>query len=250
MHARFSPDGKRIAFTFSNDNLATEHIDVMDRDGSNRKQLSPEDEVASSPKWSPNGRWITYCSRKKLEPSNSIRTYLSDPSNPSAPRYIANGYAYYWIDSTRFQILVNDRVFVTSVDRAPLTKVYDDSTFAFFTDGGKYIIYRDLRQGKDPEQRWIVDGTSPRDVQRKTARKLFKANANWFITMGNTAYWSTAIGEVWRMAIPNGKPEKIKTDLHGVDNIEYFGPSWDGKEVIIGKWRYVSSMVLIENLFK
>ena len=250
MHARFSPDGKRIAFTFSNDNLATEHIDVMDRDGSNRKQLSPEDEVASSPKWSPNGRWITYCSRKKLEPSDSIRTYLSDPSNPSAPRYIANGYAYYWIDSTRFQILVNDTVFVTSVDRAPLTKVYDDSTFAFFTDGGKYIIYRDLRQGKDPKQRWIVDGTSPRDVQRKTARKLFKANANWFITMGNTAYWSTAIGEVWRMGIPNGKPEKIQADLHGVDNIEYFGPSWDGKEVIIGKWRYVSSMVIIENLFK
>jgi hypothetical protein len=220
----------------------------MDRDGSNRRQLSFGDEVTTRPVWSPDGRWIAYGSRKRSEPADSYRTYLIEPSRPGAPRYIANGIVRDWIDSIRFHVIVNSTVFFTSVDRAPLAKVYDDSTWAFFTEGGKYIIYRDLRQGKDPEQWWIVDGTSPRDIQRNTARMLVKTRG--VVLRGNTCYWIAGVGEVWRMAMPNGRPTRIPADFLGVDNYEYFGPSKDGKEVIIGKWRNVSSMVIIENLFK
>jgi Tol biopolymer transport system component len=249
MWPRFSPNGKRIAFFFSDDQVVSGHIYVMDSDGQNRKQLSPSDEYSTNPLWSPNGRWITYNSRKISEPADSVRTYLLDMSNPGPRRYIADGRAYYWIDSARFQIIRNHAVYITSIDRAPLTRVYDDSTFAHYTVGGMYIIYADERQGVDPNQWWIVDGTGPRDVQRKNARKLIRTES-WFTFIGNMIYWSTGIGEVWRMTIPDGKPEKIKANLLGVDNIEYFGASWDGKEVIVGKWRWLSKMMLIENLFK
>ena len=248
MQAKFSPDSKRIAVTFSNDNMNSSHIAVMDRDGRNRKQLTSGEELATYPVWSPDGRWIAYSSHKKSEPEDSERTYLIDATNPGAPRYIANGSAYYWIDSIQLQVSTTDGIFITSIDRAPSARVYDDSTRAFFTEGGTYIVYRDFRHGKDHQQWWIVDGTSPRDVQRKTARMLVKSK--WLVLRGNTCYWMAGIGEVWKMVLPDGKPTRITADLQGVDNSEYFGPSMDGKEVIIGKWRYISSMVIIENLFK
>ncbi len=248
MQAKFSPDSKHIALMFSNDNLSTSHIAIMDRDGRNRKQLTSGEEIATYPVWSPDGRWIAYNSRKMSEPDDSVRTYLIDVSSPGPPRYISPGEPRYWIDSTQLQIATNNGMFITSVDRAPLRRVYDDSTWAYITEGEKYIVYRDLRHGRDPQQWWIVDGTIPRDQQRKTARTLVKSK--WLVLRGTTCYWMAGIGEVWRMVLPDGKPTRIKADLLGVDNSEYFGPSMDGKEIIIGKWRYNSSMVIIENLFK
>jgi Tol biopolymer transport system component len=248
LYPQFSPDGKQIAFEFRSSDYEPWHIAVMDRDGRNRKQISFGDEVATDPVWSTDGRWIAYQSRKMSEPEDSARTYVFEPSNPGAPKFIANGQVNDWIDSTRFHVFVKGITYVTSIDRAPLTKVYDDSTLAFYTEGGRHIIYLDRRKGKDPDQWWIVDGTSPRDVQQKTARRLVKSSG--LVLRGNTCYWLTGVGEVWRMTIPDGKPTRIQADFLGVDNYEYFSPSRDGKEVIIGKWRHNASMVIIENLFE
>ncbi|WP_294105371.1 amidohydrolase family protein [Sphingomonas sp.] len=54
---RFSPDGKRIAFT--SDRGGGDNIWIMDLDGTDKRQLSKEDfRLLNQPSWSPEGRFI------------------------------------------------------------------------------------------------------------------------------------------------------------------------------------------------
>jgi Tol biopolymer transport system component len=55
--ARWSPDGKRIAFA-DNDSSHVLHVHVMNADGSGRRQVTrfaPSDGSAQVPAWSPDG---------------------------------------------------------------------------------------------------------------------------------------------------------------------------------------------------
>jgi len=246
----FSPDNNKIAFVISG-NYRPSHIFVMNRDGTNKQQLSFGDEVVSIPFWSPDGRRIAYGSKKISEPEDSLRTYVVDVSNPGSPKCITRGEARYWLDSTRFQVKLNGKFYITSVNAAPPTEVYDDSTVALITPGGKYILYQDHRQGKDRKVWWITDATKPRDVQRKTARVLpWHIPDIKFSGDGKTAYAVGDVGEIWRIGLPDGKEERIPAGFLGVDNFWVFSPSWDGKEIIIVKTRSPLNIVMIENLFK
>ncbi|NNC71751.1 MAG: amidohydrolase, partial [Sphingomonadaceae bacterium] len=54
---RFSPDGTRIAFT--SDRGGGDNIWIMDRNGSNRRQVTNEEfRLLNQPDWSPDGRFI------------------------------------------------------------------------------------------------------------------------------------------------------------------------------------------------
>ncbi|MDQ1346636.1 MAG: hypothetical protein QG573_5, partial [Acidobacteriota bacterium] len=57
MQPRFSPDGQWIAFT--SDRAGGDNIWIMQRDGTEPKQVSKESfRLVNSPAWSPDGEWI------------------------------------------------------------------------------------------------------------------------------------------------------------------------------------------------
>ncbi len=254
----FSPDGKKIAYVAGtpsdwpaiNYRSGPSQLFVVDRDGSNRQQIAFGNEVISWSRWSPDCKRIAYGARSISEPLDSFRTYVVELSNPGSPRYIAQGNPADWFDNTRIQVIHNKIVYLVALDGSQQTKVYDDSTTAFFILGGKYILYNDRHKGKDLGV-WIVDGMKPRDVQRKTARLLPWNSRNIVVSGdGKTLYSHRGIGEFWRMQLPNGSEERIKSDFLGVEMSADFSPSWDGKEMLIVKRKYESKIIMIENLFK
>ena len=69
MQPRFSPDGKKIAFT--SDRAGGDNIWIMDRDGKNPKQVTKESfRLLNSPAWSPDGQYIA--ARKHFTASRSL----------------------------------------------------------------------------------------------------------------------------------------------------------------------------------
>jgi imidazolonepropionase-like amidohydrolase/Tol biopolymer transport system component len=70
-HPRFSPDGKRIAFT--SDRGGGDNIWVMNVDGSDKRQVTKEDfRLLNQPSWSPDGRFIV--AKKHFTTGRSLGT--------------------------------------------------------------------------------------------------------------------------------------------------------------------------------
>jgi imidazolonepropionase-like amidohydrolase/Tol biopolymer transport system component len=71
VHPRFSPDGKRIAFT--SDRGGGDNIWVMNSDGSDKRQVTKEDfRLLNQPTWSPDGRFIA--AKKHFTTGRSLGT--------------------------------------------------------------------------------------------------------------------------------------------------------------------------------
>ena len=84
--ARWSPDGKQIAY------VTGSQIWVMDHDGDDKKQLTKISTGASGPVWSPDGKWIAFtsdvypecanedCNRQKEEKADKskVKAHLTD----------------------------------------------------------------------------------------------------------------------------------------------------------------------------
>lgn len=71
MQPRYSPDGKRLAFT--SDQGGGDNIWISDVDGGNQRQLTKETfRLLNSPAWSPDGQWIV--ARKHFTSRRSIGT--------------------------------------------------------------------------------------------------------------------------------------------------------------------------------
>lgn len=71
MQARWSPDGKRIAFT--TDRSGTENAWMMNADGTHMRPVSQEpDRFTNSPAWSPDGHWVVV--RRRLTDRSSLGT--------------------------------------------------------------------------------------------------------------------------------------------------------------------------------
>ena len=69
MQPRYSPDGKRIAFT--SDQGGGDNIWVMDRDGKNPRQVTKESfRLLNSPAWTPDGEYIA--ARKHFTATRSL----------------------------------------------------------------------------------------------------------------------------------------------------------------------------------
>lgn len=71
VHPRFSPDGRRIAFT--SDRGGGDNIWIMNADGSDKRQLTKEDfRLLNQPSWSPDGRFIA--AKKHFTTQRSLGT--------------------------------------------------------------------------------------------------------------------------------------------------------------------------------
>ncbi|WP_324073750.1 MAG: amidohydrolase family protein [Erythrobacter sp.] len=224
---RFSPDGTRIAFT--SDRGGGDNIWVMNRDGSDKRQVTKEDfRLLNQPAWSPDGRYIA--AKKHFTTERSAGTgeiWLYHVSGGGGvqvveranerlqkelgePVFAPDGSAIYYTRNTTggnvFDYAQDSNAGIFAIERKDLatgevtTAVsgYGGAVRPAPSPDGKQIAF--VRRDKDQTQLWVKDLASGReamvfgkldlDVQETWAVTGVYPNIDWLPDSSAIIFWA------------------------------------------------------------
>jgi Tol biopolymer transport system component len=143
--ARFSPDGKKIAWT--SEQSGTHDVWVADADGSNQVQVTNfPGVVVGSPRWSPDGTRIAFDAYAHGNSDiyivgtegGKIRAVASEPSNESRPSWSTDG-KWIYFGSNRSG---RDEIWKAPTEGGPAARVTRDGGYeAFSSPDGWFLFY-------------------------------------------------------------------------------------------------------------
>jgi len=227
VHPRFSPDGKRIAFT--SDRGGGENIWVMNADGSDKRQLTKEDfRLLNQPSWSPDGQYIA--AKKHFTTQRSLGTgeiwlyhvsggggvQVVERANDQLqkelgePIFAPDGKAIYFTRNTTpgniFEYAQDSNAGIFAIERHDLTTGetrtavggYGGAVRPAPSPDGTTLAF--VRRDKDQSQLWIKDLASGRermifgkldlDVQETWAVTGVYPNIAWTPDSASIIFWA------------------------------------------------------------
>src|SRR5688500_6893712 len=124
---QLSPDGKQLLFTIDKAdwkaNRRIGHIYRINADGTGQVQLTFGERGESSPRWSPDGKWIAFTTRRDADANNQIyllsveggeaRRLTSHPTAPGALTWAPDSKSIYFVaaDAKSAEERERDRLF-------------------------------------------------------------------------------------------------------------------------------------------
>lgn len=227
VHPRFSPDGKRIAFT--SDRGGGNNIWIMNADGSDKRQLTKESfRLLNQPTWSPDGRFIA--AKKHFTTQRSLGTgeiwmyHVSGGGGVQVverrstqlqkelgePIFAPGGEAIYYTRNTTpgntFVYAQDSNAGIFAIERHDLdtgevTRAvggYGGAVRPAPSPDGREIAF--VRRDKDVSQLWVKDiasgaermiyGALDLDVQETWAVTGVYPNMDWTPDSGSIVFWA------------------------------------------------------------
>ena len=224
---RFSPDGKRIAFT--SDRGGGDNIWVMNADGSDKRQVTKEDfRLMNQPSWSPDGQyiaakkhfttersagtgeiWLYHVSGgggvQVVERANErLQKELGEPiftPDGSAIYYTRNttpGNAFEYAQDSQSGIFAIERKELATGEVSTAVSGYGGAVRPAPSPDGKELAF--VRRDKDASQLWVKDLASGRermiygkldlDVQETWAVTGVYPNIDWLPDSSALVFWA------------------------------------------------------------
>jgi len=141
--ARFSPDGKQIAYIATDPDpiKAGSSIYLMNRDGQSRRRILQMSTQCIALFWSPDGRKIAFRHRDSV-----VHVGVVDVESPGQMSDLGKGAVLQWLDGTSALNVVRDNTsWRVPFDGGAPTKISQDSTAVIFSPDGKSQLLIDRR---------------------------------------------------------------------------------------------------------
>ncbi len=246
-----SDDLRRFAFV-REEHPAGWVLYLTDEHGENRRRVVESKQRVANPTFSPDGKHIAY-----LDPEGSAKNVsLIRTNEPGTPMTFTvsplphNVRAIHWIEPERFVVYSSSRKsFLCSVRGGEPTPFFEDSTWARPILGGKQMVYRDFRNGR--EGQWIValnqDGKATGGATRFLSPE---ANAESIPSAdGCTWVYQKHPGQWWKMTLPTRKEERVsKRPPLAFYFFDMLGG--DGTRLAYLIDRVTMKLMLLENVFE
>jgi len=195
---RFSPDGRRLAFTSNRTN--GKEVWIADASGENPRQLSHVNAyIAGYPRWSPDGKRIAFHAR--LQEEGEAWIYVADVDS-GMPRRLAPGMSVSW--SSDGQYLYGDvptggkiiRVRIADGHQEPLF----DGDMPVETTDGQHLLYSKT-DGSCVYMR-SLDGDPAKNPEECVASDYTRARGGGFVPVNSGFFY---VGHT-----PDGKPRALR----------------------------------------
>ena len=233
----FSPEGDRVAFTWTGPKQDYTHIYVQQIGAGSPMRLTPDAANDYSPVWSPDGRWIAFLRRDRenmsrselrlIAPLGGVQRRLADVRVPNTyfliPPYLA------WCPDSHCVVVANSTaargtslvtVALDTGEQRPLTRfegLGGDTNPAISPDG-RWLVFRRQSSGRWTGELYRLSlgpGVTPvGDPRRLTSPGLDAGYPSWMPDSQEILFSTEAAevrGSLWRIAVPGqGAPERLR----------------------------------------
>ncbi len=255
-----SPDGKFIAMgirmtgtLMDQAGTTPNHLYIINRDGTNLRQITSGEIACFKPRWSPDGKMISYYARGIYEPSDSFKVYVINAHKPDIPRYVSHGWNQSWVDSVTLTMAYYDRSGFRNwqgyLDGRQPKPFSNDSVAAWTICNGRYVCAKDVHRGAakvfDSIRVCRSEEWDGRGLKYSYTLPEFMGQPNYDALYGRDK------SDIYRVSFDDWKMKKLNVNLQDVDTVTFLiRTTADGKELVYKTSDYVNKLGVIENLFK
>jgi hypothetical protein len=247
-----SPDGKYISVGMYITGTLTRQLFIMNRDGTNLRQITSGEMACYKPRWSPDGKMISYYARGRYEPMDSFKVYVLNPHKLDVPRFVWYGVNQSWVDSVTLEMReLSSRTWRGYLDGRKPVPFSIDSIFACTIDSGRFVNYSDNHRSArlagipmniSPIKDWAGAGIMNSIILPKMAGGL---NQNYDALYGRRGF------DIYRVSFGDWKMNKLDVNVQDIDTLSFLiRTTADGREMVYKTTESVNNLGVIENLFK
>ena len=227
---QISPDGKRVAYTvsygdFKQDAFVTQ-IWIANTDTGKSFQLTRGDKSSTSPRWSPDGKWLAFLSNR-VEDKNQI--FLIDPDGGESQQL------------TKSETAISN--FAWSEDGKTIAYTATEPTAQPLKDRKEYYgDYDVVHEGYSYVHIWTLDVAeamkAPMAGKQRTKKTEFSVDSFSWSPDGSTIVFSATVNpdliqgvtsDIYLLKLSDDSVKKI-VDQPGPDSSPRFSP--DGKQIV------------------
>ena len=227
-------------------------IEVMNRDGTDRRVLVSGLDAPRSVDWAPSGRWISYNASPASWGLDSSAIYVADSSGRGSRR-VGTGIDAFWTNDSSLAIRGPLRSTLVSARDGSLLNTSADSTSEYPMREGNFLV-SDARKGREG---WWVRAAAP--ARGRVVARTFVAprSVNAVAVARDASYLLCVpeVGRIERIHIPSGRRERLPWTFPGLTPSPSTGLSGPGLRVAADGDNFVylrpvvsSKLVLIEHL--
>jgi eukaryotic-like serine/threonine-protein kinase len=220
-------------------------IEIMSRDGGDRRTIVSGLRSAQTADWSPDGRAIAFVADDGSGPAGSLAIYLVDTTG-GAPRRVGAGLGVGWANDSTLNVNEAWRTTLLSAHDGRLIAASPDSTSWIPMSGGRMLVL-DQRPGR--EGLWVE--TPAKSGGNEGSRTFIAMPSDRIIAPardGSFLLYCPKDGKVGKILVPSRRRLPLPGTFPGLTPESIVWMSTDNREFVYLRPAVSSKLVLIENL--